>query len=97
MSAHSPGPWFVTSEDDRPTGSVGTSPLSNDIALTWSETCAKADARLIAAAPELLAIVSKLALLREGLENGSSSAEHAATRLALDAVAVVAKATGGAA
>jgi hypothetical protein len=43
---------------------------------------------------ELLAIVQKLAKLREGLENGNSSAEYAATELARVAGEVAAKATG---
>lgn len=55
MSAqHTPGPWFNTSEDDYPTGQVSTSPLgSGDICVVYNDN-AKADARLIAAAPMLL-------------------------------------------
>jgi hypothetical protein len=58
-AAHTPGPWFNNTQDDFPTGSVGTTPLNNHIALCWSD-CAKADARLIAAAPDLLAAVQLL-------------------------------------
>jgi hypothetical protein len=52
---HTSGPWFVTSEDDFPTGQVSTSPLGNgDICVIYNEN-AKADAVLISAAPDLLA------------------------------------------
>jgi hypothetical protein len=57
MSAtHTPGPWFNTSQDDTPMGEVMDQPLDSGTTLFIS-VCgpnAKADARLIAAAPELL-------------------------------------------
>lgn len=52
MSAHTPGPWFTTSLD----GEVMAQPLGNRITLhvSVSGPNAKADARLIAASPEML-------------------------------------------
>jgi hypothetical protein len=46
--------WYVTSEDDYPTGQVSTSPLGNgDVCVTYGDR-AKERARLIAAAPSML-------------------------------------------
>ena len=54
MSAHTPGPWFVTTQDDYPTGEVSADPMGvRHIVTTYCDD-AKANARLIAAAPELL-------------------------------------------
>lgn len=60
-------PWHVTTEDDRVTGSVGSNPLTNDIALTWSEGAAKADARYIAACHpgNMRAVMAELQRLRQ--------------------------------
>lgn len=54
----------------------------------------RANARLIAAAPDLLVIASRLAALAEGLGNGNSGAEAAAWRLAEEAHAVITKVQG---
>lgn len=51
------------------------------IASTWAGPN-EANARLIAAAPELYEIVRKLSALRNGLAHSSSCAEYAATELA---------------
>jgi len=99
MSKHTPGPW-IAEEIGMSSAGDNAVPIYDVIAGMRNRVCeyaSEADARLIAAAPELLAIVSKLALLREGLDNGNSSAEDAAARLAAAAASVVAKATGGAA
>lgn len=57
---HTPGPWFCTSDDDYPTGQVSTGPLKNgDVCLTFGDD-AKANARAIAALPDLVAVVKKL-------------------------------------
>lgn len=83
---HTPGPWFNTSENDQATGSVGTNPLANNIALCWSEN-AKADARLIAAAPDLLASLKLL------VNYGNLGAYERADAMN-EARAAIAKATG---
>ncbi|WP_313251121.1 hypothetical protein [Stenotrophomonas indicatrix] len=53
-----------------------------------------ANARLIAAAPELFRIVERLSQLADGLANSNSSAEEMATRLAEDAKKAIAKVEG---
>ena len=57
MSQYTPGPWYCTNEDDSVLGQVSSQPigyqLGGNIALTFGDD-AKANARLIAAAPELL-------------------------------------------
>lgn len=112
MSKHTPGPWMVwndghgnlsvRSANERDTadatyleiatevGGLRTGPNFKD----HSEE--QANARLIAAAPELFRIVERLSKLADGLANSNSSAEEMATRLAEDAKKVVAKATDGA-
>ena len=54
--APTPGPWFNTSQDDTPLGEVMDQPLDSGVTLhiSVSGPNAKADARLIAAAPDLL-------------------------------------------
>ena len=52
---HTPGPWFVTSQDDYPTGEVSADPMGVRTVVTTYGDDAKANARLIAAAPELAA------------------------------------------
>lgn len=55
QAAHTPGPWKVS----KPTGNYIDAPTGGSIAaLTYGAT--KADARLIAAAPELLAALADL-------------------------------------
>ena len=87
MSAHTPGPWFVTTQDDYPTGEVSADPMGvRHIVTTYCDD-AKANARLIAAAPELLAALGRL------LESGDvlDAADAGALK---QARAAIARATG---
>lgn len=90
MSAkHTPGPWFNTSQDDTPMGEVMDQPLDSGVSLhiSVSGPNAKADVRLIAAAPDMLAVLLKL---RRG-------DLHQRVRPLYDEVqAAIAKATGSA-
>lgn len=54
----------------------------------------QANSRLIACSPDLFSIVERLAALHEGLSNGNSSAELEVCKLADQARAAIAKATG---
>lgn len=51
-----------------------------------------ANARLIAAAPDLFRLATELANLADGLQNGNSSAEYRACQIAEEAKSLVAKA-----
>jgi len=96
MSKHTPGPWNVNyrhlSEVRAENGLVIAICKPVDRLVTL-----QANAQLMAASPILLDIARRLAGIAEGLRNGNSSAEEYACRLADEAIAVVAKATGGAA
>lgn len=61
---HMLGPWFNTSQDDTPMGEVMDQPLDSEVTLhiSISGPDAKAAARLIAAAPELLAAAAQCAM-----------------------------------
>ena len=65
---HTPGPWFNTSQDDTPMGEVMDQPLDSGVTLHIgiSGPNAKADARLIAAAPELLEALKACAAVCAG-------------------------------
>jgi hypothetical protein len=56
---HTPGPWFNTSQDDTPMGEVMDQPLDSGVTLhiSVSGPTAKADARLIAAAPDMFNVL----------------------------------------
>lgn len=97
MSKHTPGPWAYQEDSDAYTHIV-RGPGNRFICQLAQTTSAEieANARLIAASPELFRIVERLSLLADGLANSNSSAEEMATRLAEDAKKIVAKATGGA-
>jgi hypothetical protein len=85
------GEWFNTSEDDYPTGQVSTSPLgSGDVALTFGDM-AKAHARLIAAAPDLLRALQTIVIYL-AVHDEEGLIEHAEPMQA--ARAAIAKATG---
>jgi len=98
-----PGPWYAEHRA-QPDGMYRTEVFNREgktiVFCDWTPRYAgngvtttdrAPNARLIAQAPELHAIARKLAALAEGLENGSSAAEHAATRLALEAKDVLKK------
>ncbi len=98
MSAqHTPGPWFVTSEDDFPTGQVSTTPLGNgDVVVTYGQH-AKANAGRIAAAPDRLAALQELdeRLRKCGSDPITAAEAYDSFYQGLVAEAI-AKATGGA-
>lgn len=102
MSGHTPGPWKLNDFEAHPVVWKGEENVRNHALIArvsnWSgeggewRDQAAANARLIAAAPDLLWITSRLATLAEGLGNGNSGAEAAAWRLAEEARALIAKA-----
>jgi hypothetical protein len=62
---HTPGPWFVTTQDDYPTGEVSADPMGVRHVVTTYGNDAKANARLIAAAPDLLLALTWLVGLKD--------------------------------
>lgn len=91
MSGHTPGPWRVNySQFSQVLAENGA--LIATCAKLGSLTTLHANAQVIALAPDLFRIASRLAALAEGLSNGNSSAEEAACRLAEEARAAIAKA-----
>ncbi|MDH0423516.1 hypothetical protein ACMFLR_18970 [Delftia tsuruhatensis] len=92
-NAFTPGPWKVSfSKFSRVTAENGA--LIAKCEKLESLTNLEANARLIAMSPDLFSIANRLAALSEGLNNGSSAAEHEACKLAEEARVAVAKATG---
>lgn len=88
-----PGPWDASYTNiGRIVGSHGEVIAECKKLTTLVELQARA--RLISQVPELFDLAKKLAALREGLRNSSSSAEIAATQLAEQANEIVAKAIG---
>ena len=97
-TAFTPGPWSINE-----TGNVVSCAVHNVAIVfhsatkeSWSGSdfatlshCV-ANARLIASAPDLYALAASLAALADGLNNGNSSAEAAAARLAETARELVA-------
>lgn len=68
-AAFTPGPWFSTRESDSRAGHVSTSPFGHgDIARIVSRR-AQADARLIAAAPDMFRV---LLAIDQALKSGSA-------------------------
>lgn len=91
MSKSTPGPWRVNySRFSQVLAENGA--LIATCAKLGSLTTLQANATLVALAPELFFIASRLAALAEGLGNGNSGAEAAAWRLAEEARAAIAKA-----
>lgn len=92
MSEYTKGPWKVRftkfSEVIAENGA-----LICKVQRLTSLSNLQANAALIAQAPDLLRIASRLAELSDGLNNSNSSAEEAASRLAEEAKTIVAKAT----
>lgn len=93
MTEYTAGPWKVRytkfSEVIAENGA-----LICKVQRLTSLTNLQANAMLIAKAPELLRIASRMAELSDGLNNSNSSAEEAASRLAEEAIKIVAEATG---
>lgn len=108
MNAHTPGPWVANSHrdgsrieaDGRSVAWVGADTLTTNETEVMSGQ-AKADARLIAAAPELLAALEKLVPLGDlGVRADVLSVLKVAERRSFDAGialarAAIAKARGG--
>ncbi len=92
-SKHTPGPWKVNytkfSEVIAGNGALIASCYRLDTLVNL-----QANARVIAESPYLFSIVERLAALAEGLRNGNSAAEDEVCRLADQARASVARATG---
>ena len=82
MSAHTPGPWSVDYQREQVYGSNGST-------VVYELNFSKADAQLIAAAPDLLEALTALVL--------NCDAGSATVGALTDARAAIAKATGGAA
>jgi len=106
MSAqHTPGPWFVQRHQESSTRAITTTPGSakGDIANVWAGLGSKdveADARLIAAAPDLLAALIEAkeqyaALLADSLQKSHKHLVEQSPVL-VAASAAIAKATGSA-
>lgn len=109
MSAkHTPGPWLVfdeAEEGDAFAHSEWPHVMTNDgyavcDLCDWGSLTLEAqieNARLIAAAPSLYSLAASLAALADGLNNGNSSAEVEAVKLAEQAAKLVQSIDGEAA
>lgn len=85
MSKHTPGPWEIASDPDGISSPRVIAPGLNDVCVICgaaSNESAMADARLIAAAPDLLEFAEEVRRTGD-------------TRLASMAIALINKATGG--
>lgn len=91
MSKHTPGPWF-SQYDDNGFYEIGSEAVSRRVAFTYSEyDTDEANARLIAAAPDLLEALQRLLDATTPLffiTQNDHTAFHQAS-------AAIAKATGG--
>ena len=83
-TTHTQGPWAVS----QPSGNYIDTPTGSVAALTYGAT--KADAHLIAAAPDLLAALENLTVLFDRMDRSGATNKAAYN----DAVAAIAKATG---
>ena len=74
MTTHTPGPWMVGNHPGDNSGTDWREVLSTDGAFSPSYVCQalQADARLIAAAPDMLALLEKLIDI-EGPQPGHSA------------------------
>ena len=110
MSAHTPGPWEIyRPESNHECPGIkadGVFIVVFGEELTLEEESgvqgntvaeAKANARLIAAAPKMYSLLERLAKLSNGLNNSSSSAEYMAAQLADEAHRFISQMTGVAA
>lgn len=84
MSAHSPGPWLTANAGTRVIDTTG-----DPIAQVWEDPPGRANARLIAAAPDLLAALQKMVSDWQGYCEETEPSMVAAR-------AAIAKATGAA-
>lgn len=101
---HSPGPWFISNNysDMRPEAIHAEGHANCIVATTWSivpEEYRKANAKLIAAAPSLLAAVCKLQMVAEEYIQEHDEETHSPADWAKEILAVsrqaIAKATEG--
>lgn len=92
-SKHTPGPWRMNYTQFSEVLAENGALIATCERL-GSLTTLQANAALIAQAPELFRIATELAAIADGLANGNSGAEDKACRLADEARAVIAKATG---
>lgn len=83
-TTHTPGPWTVS----QPSGNYITAPTGGIAALTYGAT--KADAHLIAAAPDLLAALENLTVLFDRIDRSGATNKAAYN----DAIAAITKAKG---
>ncbi|HFF3031961.1 TPA: hypothetical protein ACGCGJ_000431 [Stenotrophomonas maltophilia] len=97
MSKHTPGPWVVTPHPETHVDVFGVGEIKDDkefqygLSHTFCYQNAEANARLIAAAPELLAELEMLSNIVEGC--GMATMPEVECRLVF-ARAAIAKATG---
>ena len=96
-SGHTPGPWFAIPQNPRQTfwrvsQQVASSPYACDI----SQGSIKADAHLIAAAPDLLAALEESLTWMETYQRQTGTAEHGPLGHSItQARAALARAKGG--
>ena len=90
MSAHTPGPWTVVAIDWAETGNAR-------FEIKGIRRTGMADARLIAAAPEMLAALQAVLAEIEGLDRPHSTDSWLLSHLAHQVRAAIAKVKGGAA
>lgn len=83
-ATHTQGPWTVS----QPSGNYIDTPTGSVAALTYGAT--KADARLIAAAPDLLAALENLTVLFDRIDRSGATNKAAYN----DAIAAITKAKG---
>ena len=92
MSKHTPGPWKIGATPPNGEQTIGTQQgLMVAVATTGANTPTEANARLIAAAPELLDLLNKvLPLVAFAYDKGLADAEI----IGRDIESAIAKATG---
>lgn len=89
MSKHTPGPWRIGAQPPNGELTIGTEQgLMVAVATTGLDMPTEANARLIAAAPDLLEALERIA-------NMDSMSYHSLESAKITARAAIAKATGG--
>jgi len=72
MNQHTPGPWYETTKgENNYQSAIAQEATGKTVALTYTSN--DADARLIAAAPQLLAALKSLVLSTDGIVSGPES------------------------